>query len=130
MEKTAKRYTIIFSNTCSTPLQTITKKRKKERRKEDNAFKPLSSLSVRKTPVLFLALGWHLEEIHVTWAHLEKKRTRLQTYTKFMKKYCLQSVETASCAYSVLVKSDTPDRELIITRVLVMSWPDMPYLLY
>ncbi|GJT75832.1 hypothetical protein Tco_1042557 [Tanacetum coccineum] len=25
----------------------------------------------------FLALGWHLEEIHVIWAHLEKKRTRL-----------------------------------------------------
>ncbi|GKC39567.1 hypothetical protein Tco_1051951, partial [Tanacetum coccineum] len=30
----------------------------------------------------FLALGWHLEKIHVTWAHLEKKRTRLQTCTK------------------------------------------------
>ncbi|GJS98867.1 hypothetical protein Tco_0820037 [Tanacetum coccineum] len=29
----------------------------------------------------FLALGWHLEEIHVTWAHLEKKRTRLRTST-------------------------------------------------
>ncbi|GKC11461.1 hypothetical protein Tco_1008243 [Tanacetum coccineum] len=29
-----------------------------------------------------LALGWHLEEIHVTWAHLEKKRTRLRLYTK------------------------------------------------
>ncbi|GJT86452.1 MAK10-like protein [Tanacetum coccineum] len=28
------------------------------------------------------ALGWHLEEIHVTWAHLEKKQTRLQTCTK------------------------------------------------
>nr|GEW28528.1 helitron helicase-like domain-containing protein [Tanacetum cinerariifolium] len=28
------------------------------------------------------ALGWHLEEIHVTWAHLEKKRTRLRTCTK------------------------------------------------
>ncbi|GKB40349.1 hypothetical protein Tco_0885291, partial [Tanacetum coccineum] len=27
-------------------------------------------------------LGWHLEDIHVTWAHLEKKRTRLQLYTK------------------------------------------------
>ncbi|GJT93704.1 hypothetical protein Tco_1082549 [Tanacetum coccineum] len=27
-------------------------------------------------------LGWHLEEIHVTWAHLEKKRTRLRLYTK------------------------------------------------
>ncbi|GKC96903.1 hypothetical protein Tco_1162345 [Tanacetum coccineum] len=34
-----------------------------------------------------LALGRHLEEIHVTWAHLEKKRTRLRTYTKSMKKY-------------------------------------------
>nr|GFA08915.1 hypothetical protein [Tanacetum cinerariifolium] len=27
-------------------------------------------------------IGWHLEEIHVTWAHLEKKRTRLRLYTK------------------------------------------------
>ncbi|GKC82563.1 hypothetical protein Tco_1138280, partial [Tanacetum coccineum] len=30
----------------------------------------------------FLALGWHLEDLHVTWAHLEKKQTRLRTYTK------------------------------------------------
>ncbi|GJZ80945.1 hypothetical protein Tco_0645939 [Tanacetum coccineum] len=44
----------------------------------------------------FLALGWLLEEIYVTWAHLEKKWTRLRTYTKSMKKYCSQSVETAS----------------------------------
>ncbi|GJR71612.1 hypothetical protein Tco_0083977 [Tanacetum coccineum] len=29
-----------------------------------------------------LALGWHLEEIHVTLAHLEKKQTRLRTCTK------------------------------------------------
>nr|GEY27404.1 hypothetical protein [Tanacetum cinerariifolium] len=29
-----------------------------------------------------LTLGWHLEEIHVTWAHLEKKRTRLRICTK------------------------------------------------
>ncbi|GKE00370.1 hypothetical protein Tco_1388353 [Tanacetum coccineum] len=28
-------------------------------------------------PLRFLKLGWHLEEIHVTWAHLEKKQTRL-----------------------------------------------------
>ncbi|GKE33557.1 ribonuclease H-like domain-containing protein [Tanacetum coccineum] len=46
----------------------------------------------------YLALGWQLEEIHVTWAHLDKKRTRLRTYTKSMKKYCSQSVETASQA--------------------------------
>ncbi|GKD82428.1 hypothetical protein Tco_1349267, partial [Tanacetum coccineum] len=31
---------------------------------------------------LFRAFGKLLEEIHVTWAHLEKKRTRLQLYTK------------------------------------------------
>ncbi|GJY36045.1 ribonuclease H-like domain-containing protein, partial [Tanacetum coccineum] len=28
------------------------------------------------------ALGWHLEQIHMTWVHLGKKRTRLQLYTK------------------------------------------------
>ncbi|GJU40537.1 reverse transcriptase domain-containing protein [Tanacetum coccineum] len=48
--------------------------------------------------VTFLALGWHLEEIHMTWAHLEKKRTRLRTYTKSLKESCSQSVETASQA--------------------------------
>ncbi|GJR35073.1 hypothetical protein Tco_1210757 [Tanacetum coccineum] len=31
---------------------------------------------------VFLALEWHLEEIYVTWAHLEKKRARLRTCTK------------------------------------------------
>ncbi|GJV96125.1 hypothetical protein Tco_1547702 [Tanacetum coccineum] len=45
---------------------------------------------------VFLALGWLLEEIHVTWAHLEKKRTRLRLYTKSLKKLCIQSVETVS----------------------------------
>ncbi|GJY10341.1 hypothetical protein Tco_0378526 [Tanacetum coccineum] len=44
----------------------------------------------------FLALGWHLEEIHVTWAHLEKKQTRLRTYIKSLVELCIQRVETAS----------------------------------
>ncbi|GKC97491.1 hypothetical protein Tco_1167766 [Tanacetum coccineum] len=44
----------------------------------------------------FLALGWHLEEIHVTWAYLEKKQTRLRLYTKNHEELCIQSVETAS----------------------------------
>ncbi|GJS36971.1 MAK10-like protein [Tanacetum coccineum] len=47
---------------------------------------------------VFLALGWHLEEIYVTWAHLEKKMTRLWTYTKSLEESCLQGVETASQA--------------------------------
>ncbi|GJU78224.1 hypothetical protein Tco_1275294 [Tanacetum coccineum] len=32
------------------------------------------------------ALGWLLEKIHVTWAQLEKKRTRLQLYTNYLEK--------------------------------------------
>ncbi|GJR88877.1 hypothetical protein Tco_0212888 [Tanacetum coccineum] len=35
-----------------------------------------------------LALGWHLEEIHVTWAHLKKKQTRLWTYTRSLEELC------------------------------------------
>ncbi|GKE06420.1 hypothetical protein Tco_1398438 [Tanacetum coccineum] len=46
----------------------------------------------------FLALGWLLEEIHVTWAHLEKKRTRLRTYTKSHDDFCKQWLETTSQA--------------------------------
>ncbi|GJW55186.1 hypothetical protein Tco_0099271 [Tanacetum coccineum] len=30
----------------------------------------------------YIALGWRLEDIHMTWAHLEKKQTRLRTCTK------------------------------------------------
>ncbi|GJR14935.1 hypothetical protein Tco_0797587 [Tanacetum coccineum] len=44
-------------------------------------YKPIlrdQTLSVTR----FLAFGWHLEDIHVTWAHLEKKQTRLRTCTK------------------------------------------------
>ncbi|GJS31865.1 putative RNA-directed DNA polymerase, eukaryota, reverse transcriptase zinc-binding domain protein [Tanacetum coccineum] len=49
------------------------------------------------TPVISdLALGWLLEEIHVTWAHLEKKRTRLRLYTKSLEETIIQTVETAS----------------------------------
>nr|GEX96851.1 hypothetical protein [Tanacetum cinerariifolium] len=48
----------------------------------------------------FSALGWLLEEIHVTWAHLEKKRTRLRTYTKSHDDFCKQWLETVSQAKS------------------------------
>ncbi|GJX70918.1 hypothetical protein Tco_0308089 [Tanacetum coccineum] len=48
--------------------------------------------------VTFLALGWLLEEIHETWAHLEKKQTRLRTYTKSFEDFCIQWLETVSQA--------------------------------
>ncbi|GJY26790.1 hypothetical protein Tco_0401516 [Tanacetum coccineum] len=43
-----------------------------------------------------ITLGWHLKEIHVTWAHLEKKETRLRLYTIYLEELCIQRVETAS----------------------------------
>ncbi|GJT70300.1 hypothetical protein Tco_1029586 [Tanacetum coccineum] len=45
----------------------------------------------------YLALGWHLEEIHVTWAHLKKKWTRLQTYTKSLEELCKQRLGKREC---------------------------------
>ncbi|GJR93078.1 hypothetical protein Tco_0265252 [Tanacetum coccineum] len=53
-------------------------------------------IMVGKDKVTYLAFVRHLEEVHVTWAHLEKKRTRLQTNTKTLKDLCSQSLETAS----------------------------------
>ncbi|GKB94588.1 hypothetical protein Tco_0980725 [Tanacetum coccineum] len=52
-------------------------------------FDPLPSL-------WYLAFERHLEEIHVTSAHLEKKRTRLRTDTKTLEDLCSQRLETAS----------------------------------
>ncbi|GJZ07259.1 hypothetical protein Tco_0541052 [Tanacetum coccineum] len=39
----------------------------------------------------YFSFGGHLEELHVTWAHLEKKRTRLRTYTNISQDYVLSS---------------------------------------
>ncbi|GJZ32759.1 hypothetical protein Tco_0578195 [Tanacetum coccineum] len=44
----------------------------------------------------YFSFGRHLDELHVTWAHLEKKRTRLRTNTKTLEDLYLQSLETAS----------------------------------
>ncbi|GJS05849.1 retrovirus-related pol polyprotein from transposon TNT 1-94 [Tanacetum coccineum] len=35
----------------------------------------------------YFAFGRHLKEIHVTWTHLEKKRTRLRTYTNIAQEF-------------------------------------------
>ncbi|GJY59069.1 hypothetical protein Tco_0458961 [Tanacetum coccineum] len=45
---------------------------------------------------VYLAFGMHLEEIHVTWADLEKRRTRLRTNTKTLHYLKSRSLETAS----------------------------------
>ncbi|GKD06784.1 hypothetical protein Tco_1181758 [Tanacetum coccineum] len=45
---------------------------------------------------VYFSFGRPLNELHVTWAHLEKKRTRLRTKTKTLEDLCSQSLETAS----------------------------------
>ncbi|GJS84546.1 retrotransposon protein, putative, ty1-copia subclass [Tanacetum coccineum] len=50
------------------------------------------------------ALEWLLEEINVTWAHLEKKQTRLRLYTKSLEEIIIQTVETASPALATASK--------------------------
>ncbi|GKC67893.1 hypothetical protein Tco_1100491, partial [Tanacetum coccineum] len=45
-------------------------------------------------PLWYSAFGRHLEEIHVTWAHLEKKQTRLRTYTNIPQEF--QKLEMTS----------------------------------
>ncbi|GJS40984.1 hypothetical protein Tco_0566027 [Tanacetum coccineum] len=66
----------------------------------------------------FLALGWLLEGIHVTWAHLEKKQTRLQLYTKSLKKLCIQSLETESRVSSDGVRMfEVTATEIIYTKI-------------
>ncbi|GJU78316.1 hypothetical protein Tco_1275386 [Tanacetum coccineum] len=52
----------------------------------------------KRRGVEYFLFGRHLDELHVTWTHLEKKRTRLQTNTKTLKDLCSQSLETASQA--------------------------------
>ncbi|GKA24555.1 hypothetical protein Tco_0710588, partial [Tanacetum coccineum] len=46
----------------------------------------------------YFSFGRHLDELHVTLAHLEKKWTRLQTNTKTLEDLCSKSLETASPA--------------------------------
>ncbi|GKA75081.1 hypothetical protein Tco_0781459 [Tanacetum coccineum] len=45
--------------------------------------------NARRRRHMFLALGFHLEEIHMTWAHLEKKQTRLRLYTIYLEEIML-----------------------------------------
>ncbi|GJS97644.1 hypothetical protein Tco_0804612 [Tanacetum coccineum] len=72
----------------SPPLENFLKKRIQER----SSTWIISMTPRRVTPTL----GWLLEEIHVTWAHMEKKQTRLRLYTKSLEEVIIQNVETVS----------------------------------
>ncbi|GJT79944.1 hypothetical protein Tco_1054286 [Tanacetum coccineum] len=58
-------------------------------------------LSERENPKEIINLDhfydtWHLDDLHVTWAHLEKKRMRLRNNTKILEDISLQTLEMAS----------------------------------
>ncbi|GJS91746.1 ALP1-like protein [Tanacetum coccineum] len=58
--------------------------------KRDHGSNPFILLKVVASQdlwILMRSLGWLLEEIHVTWAHFEKKQTRLRLYTKSLEEY-------------------------------------------
>ncbi|GJW78071.1 protein kinase-like domain, concanavalin A-like lectin/glucanase domain protein [Tanacetum coccineum] len=66
-----------------------------------------------KGEVTYFTFGRHLEELHVTWAHLEKKQTRLRTYTNISQDN-VQKLETASQIQcdAVTTKTKTASQDL------------------
>nr|GEV49465.1 RNA-directed DNA polymerase, eukaryota, reverse transcriptase zinc-binding domain protein [Tanacetum cinerariifolium] len=73
----------------------------------------------------FLVLGWHLEEINVTWTHLEKKRTRLRLYTQNHEELCIQRMETASSSKSNGVRIFIVMASEIQRRQSMSTWEDL-----
>ncbi|GJU88609.1 hypothetical protein Tco_1301032 [Tanacetum coccineum] len=64
---------------------------------------------------VYFAFGRHLEELHVTWAHLEKKRTRLWTYTNITQDNVLSSWRRRH-HYNVTSSQQRPRRHHWISR--------------
>ncbi|GJV23546.1 hypothetical protein Tco_1376241 [Tanacetum coccineum] len=68
----------------------------------------------------YFSFGRHLDELHVTWAHLEKKRTRLQTNTKTLEDLCSQSLETASQAiHDAVTTHQVLENQLLSASLLI-----------
>ncbi|GJS21144.1 retrotransposon protein, putative, ty1-copia subclass [Tanacetum coccineum] len=69
----------------------------------------------------------HLDELHMTWAHLEKKQTRLQTNSKTLEDLCSQSLETASQAIHDVVTTHqvTTSHHFMTASARTNSNPDL-----
>ncbi|GJW65376.1 hypothetical protein Tco_0117260 [Tanacetum coccineum] len=76
---------------------------------------------------VYFAFGWHLDDLHVTWAHLEKKRTRLRTKTKTLEDISLQTLETGSGALqdAVSVHQATASQDLTTASARADSKADL-----
>ncbi|GJZ42716.1 protein kinase-like domain, concanavalin A-like lectin/glucanase domain protein [Tanacetum coccineum] len=60
--------------------ESISKEIEQKPKKFEREPRDTKEKSRRNCDFEYFAFGGHLEELHVTWAHLEKKRTRLRTY--------------------------------------------------
>nr|GEV04085.1 putative reverse transcriptase domain-containing protein [Tanacetum cinerariifolium] len=70
----------------------------------------------------YSALGWHLEEIYVTWAQFGKKRDKIATLHDEGLKNLLQTVETASGFHATLSEHQS-DGVRTLTTALERSQP-------
>ncbi|GJT57899.1 hypothetical protein Tco_0992953 [Tanacetum coccineum] len=62
---------------------------------KDNGDNEIDMIRSSRGDEVYFSFGRHLDELYVTWAHLEKKQTRLRTNTKTLEDLCSQSLETA-----------------------------------
>ncbi|GKB26851.1 hypothetical protein Tco_0866252 [Tanacetum coccineum] len=62
---------------------------------KDNGDNEIDMIRSSRGDEVYFSFGRHLDELYVTWAHLEKKRTRLRTNTKTFEDLCSESPETA-----------------------------------
>nr|GEZ63514.1 hypothetical protein [Tanacetum cinerariifolium] len=90
--------TVLTQHVTGKGASSIARQVKEEEASSTIKLEDLAKLVSNVQLMRFLALRWHLEEIHLTWAHLKKKQTRLRIYTKSLKELCMQNVETASHA--------------------------------
>ncbi|GJT70078.1 hypothetical protein Tco_1029364 [Tanacetum coccineum] len=85
-----------------------------------NQLSHVSSPLLSKPGEYYFAFGRHLDELHVTWAYLENKRTRLQTNTKTLEDLCSQSLETASQAiHDVVTTHQVLENQLLSASLLI-----------
>ncbi|GJS23815.1 retrovirus-related pol polyprotein from transposon TNT 1-94 [Tanacetum coccineum] len=95
-------------------------------------FELLKSEVLNRSFFRYLAFGRHLEGIHMTWAHLEKKRTRLQTNTKTLEDLCSQQLETASLTLHDAVTTHlvTASQHFMTASARTDSHADLEYSTY
>ncbi|GJV85142.1 hypothetical protein Tco_1525040 [Tanacetum coccineum] len=123
-----KRSTVVLYKPTNRSVLSLTKRRRQNATKNmperQNAVeKPKQIPSVGVFDEVYFSFGRHFDELHVTWAHLEKKQTRLQTNTKTLEDLCSQRMETASSAiHDAVTTHQSPFvKETLVPRVELVT---------